>query len=123
MLGLGKAAADGRAASIRRGGRGLPPSPPRSQVGRATRIESFEIFSLPELRAVLRTVFAQLSPDADADGAGGGDDDEDGRPPSLELLKPFKMAHASPRVFWNLARAPEQPADLYSRSHSRLIFI
>ena len=21
-----------------------------------------------------------------------------------ELLKPFKMAHASPRVFWNLAR-------------------
>lgn len=71
----------------------------RFKVGRATRVETFALLSRPELRAVLRTVLEQLG------GAGGeGDDDEDERPTSLELLKPFKMAHASPRMFWNLAR-------------------
>ncbi len=73
----------------------------RFKVGRAMRVETFALFSRPELRAVLRTVLEQL-------GGGGNEgndnEDEDERPTSLELLKPFKMAHASPRVFWNLAR-------------------
>jgi hypothetical protein len=71
----------------------------RFKVGRATRVETFALLSRPELRAVLRTVLEQLG------GAGGeGNEDENERPTSLELLKPFKMAHASPRMFWNLAR-------------------
>ena len=75
-------------------------------------VESFEIFAIPELRAVLRTVFDQLEnyaedyrPAREEDDEDDEDDKDDERPPSLELLKPFKMAHASPRVFWNLARA------------------
>ena len=70
----------------------------RFKVGRATRGERFALLSRPELRAVLRTVLEQLG------GSGEVEDDDDGRPTSLELLKPFKMAHASPRVFWNLAK-------------------
>merc|ERR1719483_1535416 len=46
----------------------------RFKVGRSWKEEGFELLALPELR--------------------GG----------LELLKPFKMAHVSPRVFWNLVK-------------------
>ena len=70
------------------------------KVGRANRVESFALLSRPELRAVLQEVIASFH----ADRAEDEDDDDDGRPVSMELLKPFKMAHASPRVFWNLAR-------------------
>lgn len=68
------------------------------KVGRATRVESFALLGTAELRAVLRVVLDQLQ-GADDDAA-----DDGGRPTSLELLKPFKMAHASPRVFWNVAK-------------------
>ena len=76
------------------------------KVGRATRTETFSIVGPAELRAVLRTVLDQFAAQAAADGGGedGEDEEGDGRPTSLELLKPFKMAHASPRMFWNLAR-------------------
>ena len=59
------------------------------QVGRSWKEEGFELLALPELRGVIEAVLAQLG-----DGDGGG----------LELLKPFKMAHVSPRVFWNLVK-------------------
>jgi tetratricopeptide (TPR) repeat protein len=70
------------------------------KVGRSQRTEAFELLSPPELRAVLRAVLDQLGADVAAD-----DDDDGSGQTSLELLKPFKMAWASPRVFWNLARA------------------
>jgi len=63
----------------------------RYKVVRSWREEAFELFAPVELRGVLAAVVEQLG----EGGAGGA---------SLELLKPFKMAHASPRVFWNLAR-------------------
>ena len=63
----------------------------RFKVGRSWKEERFELLALPELRGVVEMVLAQLG----GDGGGGG---------GLELLKPFKMAHVSPRVFWNLVK-------------------
>eukprot|EP00310_Coccolithus_braarudii_P013896 CAMPEP_0183344488 /NCGR_PEP_ID=MMETSP0164_2-20130417/10153_1 /TAXON_ID=221442 /ORGANISM="Coccolithus pelagicus ssp braarudi, Strain PLY182g" /LENGTH=332 /DNA_ID=CAMNT_0025515489 /DNA_START=25 /DNA_END=1020 /DNA_ORIENTATION=- len=60
----------------------------RFKVGRSYKDETFELLSIPELRGVVQAVLEHL----DGDGNGG----------SLDLLKPFKMAHVSPRVFWNL---------------------
>ena len=50
--------------------------------------EAFEVLSLPEVRGVIAAVLGELGGDA----------------AKLELLKPFKMALVSPRVFWNLVR-------------------
>ena len=50
--------------------------------------EAFELLSLPEVRGVIADVLGELGGDA----------------AKLELLKPFKMALVSPRVFWNLVR-------------------
>ena len=44
------------------------------------------MLSLPEVRGVIAAVLGELGGDA----------------AKLELLKPFKMAHVSPRVFWNM---------------------
>ena len=57
-------------------------------MGRKWKAEAFTLLALPELRGVLLVVLEQLQ--ADPSSA------------SVELLKPFKMAHVSPRVFWNM---------------------
>lgn len=60
-------------------------------MGRKWEEESFSLLSPPELRGVLRSVLEQLHSSASSPSGG------------VELLKPFKMAHASPRVFWSVA--------------------
>lgn len=60
----------------------------RAQVGRKWKEESFTLLALPELRGVLLAVLEQLQSDPSS--------------AAVELLKPFKMAHVSPRVFWNM---------------------
>ena len=74
------------------------------KVGRSQRTERFAVLSRPELRAVIQAVLEQLprAPDAANEEE---EDTTDAPPTSHELLKPFKMAWASPRVFWNMARA------------------
>eukprot|EP00308_Calcidiscus_leptoporus_P016565 CAMPEP_0119358648 /NCGR_PEP_ID=MMETSP1334-20130426/6807_1 /TAXON_ID=127549 /ORGANISM="Calcidiscus leptoporus, Strain RCC1130" /LENGTH=394 /DNA_ID=CAMNT_0007373189 /DNA_START=83 /DNA_END=1264 /DNA_ORIENTATION=- len=60
----------------------------RFKTGRMFKEETFELLSVPELRGVVQAVLDQFSAEAEAS--------------SLHLLKPFKMAHVSPRVFWNI---------------------
>jgi len=62
----------------------------RFKVGRSWKEETFEVLALPEVRGVVQAVLEKFREEPDET--------------SMHLLKPFKMAHVSPRVFWNMVK-------------------
>ena len=61
------------------------------KIDRHRQEERFALLAVPELRGVIQAVLTKLSEDPHAEGGG------------LQLLKPFKMAHVSPRIFWSVS--------------------